>query len=183
MAHQRKNSELWLRFVSARRMWHISSVNPSHRWGQFDMNPASYEGIYLPVMWIVSVLHSRNRRIGRCFPFILHLLCALIYYSECLCSFMIIQFQNSQMFPEGIGFVPFRRFMRLCIWRFFAKVLTFPVNFQNHASDVILCLPNHNYHAPSLCPPAGIGQWPQISSDLKGQLPPGVCWQSALVHN
>lgn len=60
---------------------------------------------------------------------------------------------------------------------------TFPVYFQNQANDVIFCLSNHNSHALSFCPPAVIGQWLQISSSLKGQSLPGVCWQSALVHN
>lgn len=55
--------------------------------------------------------------------------------------------------------------------------------FPESAHDVIFCLSNHNSHAPSFCPPAVIGQWLQISSSLKGQSLPGVCWQSALVHN
>lgn len=109
-------------------------------------------------------------------------ICSVLYYSVLLWSFSFRILTCS--LRELVSCQTFYETVQTLHVEIFAKVLTFPVYFQNHhAHDVILCLPNHNSHAPSFCPPAVIGQWPQIISDLKGQLQTGVCWQSALVHN
>lgn len=51
------------------------------------------------------------------------------------------------------------------------------------ASDVIFCLPSHNSHALSFCPPGVIGQMLRISSGLKGQRLPGDLLAVGFVNN